>query len=372
MGDDTIIKKQNLDTTDALLIDEERFEEEIDDETINIAQYLLVVWKWKLFIIAVLIFSFYNSFINAYRMSNIYRAESVIQPITPSTGGASGGGLGEMGGSTMMAMGLKAIGGGSATPAGSQDLLIWAYSRTLKKIIIEKYGLMPKLFPGTAFDANNMPIVHNVTEPKPEPAMSLTQSTIKKIILSLNPDFYKYTPQGSSQSGPSIEDGIDVFDSYIRLDTDTRILRLPIITVSIECYDPDLAKALLVYFLDTLNEQLSTDAKKTAETNIKFLEKQLEKSLDPMFRTKIYSMIASQIETSMLSDVKENYALKIIDPPRIIPGIVRPDRRGMIMSSCLISFVASVIITFILNFAVVHQFHLLLFNKIKGIFKFNK
>ena len=366
MNDDTLIKKETFATTDSLLVDNDRIEEEIDDESINIARYLLILWKWRFLILAILIFTFLNSSINAYRMSSIYQAEAVIQPIAKGAGGGSS----DFGGSSMMVAGLSKVlsGGSTAMPTGSSDLMIWAYSRTLKKIMIEKYDLIPRLFPGHTSQNQTTPTIKQNTIVKQDKPLPLKNRIFRNIITRINPDFYRYSQkQVVSQYDEDIENGIDTLNSNINLITDNKILKLPVITITSESIDPELSKDVLKYFLETLNEQLSTDAKRTAEVNIKFLERQLEKSIDPLFRTKIYSMIASQIETAMLSDVKENFAFKIVDAPRIIPGSIKPNRTSIIITACVVAFVGSIILSFLLNVAIEYALHITLLNIVMNI-----
>ncbi|HLA50198.1 MAG TPA: GNVR domain-containing protein, partial [Thermodesulfovibrionia bacterium] len=68
---------------------------------------------------------------------------------------------------------------------------------------------------------------------------------------------------------------------------------------------------------------------------------------DPLIRTKIYSLIAQQIETSMMAEVKENFAFKIIDPPRAPDKRIKPNRSRRVMISFMVSLFAGIFIAFL-------------------------
>jgi len=104
--------------------------------------------------------------------------------------------------------------------------------------------------------------------------------------------------------------------------------------------DPMIARDLVQYTLTELTDYMSIETKRVAETNKKYLESQLEKTSDPLIKTKLYALIAQQIETAMMAEVKENFAFKILDAPRIPDKKSKPKRRSMV----LVAFVTSLFI----------------------------
>ena len=109
------------------------------------------------------------------------------------------------------------------------------------------------------------------------------------------------------------------------------------IRVAITFKDPRTAADLLMFTLSELTDHMSSEARRVAEANKKYLETEIERTADPFIRTKIYSMIAQQIEASLLAEVKENFGYKLLDPPRV-PDRKKSPKRGLIV---MISFVAS-------------------------------
>jgi len=109
------------------------------------------------------------------------------------------------------------------------------------------------------------------------------------------------------------------------------------IRVSITFRDPRTAADLLTFTLGELTDHMSGEARRVAEANRRYLETEVDRTADPFIKAKIYSMIAQQIEASLLAEVKENFAYKVIDPPRV-PDRKKGPKRGLIV---MISFMAS-------------------------------
>ena len=110
-----------------------------------------------------------------------------------------------------------------------------------------------------------------------------------------------------------------------------------VIELSAEFTDPKTAADILNYILTELTDYMSSEAGRVADTNKKYLESLIDKNADPLIGEKIYSLIAKQIETSMMAGVKENFAFKVLDPPKAPDRKIKP----MIRKNIIISFVAS-------------------------------
>ncbi|MCX8111362.1 MAG: Wzz/FepE/Etk N-terminal domain-containing protein [Syntrophorhabdaceae bacterium] len=113
-----------------------------------------------------------------------------------------------------------------------------------------------------------------------------------------------------------------------------------IVEITIGYKDPKIARDLVNYTLTELTDYMSSEAKRVAETNKKYLESQIEKTSDPFIKTKLYALIAQQLETAMMAEVKENFAFKILDAPRVPDRRSKPKRTQMV----LIAFVVSIFI----------------------------
>ncbi len=103
---------------------------------------------------------------------------------------------------------------------------------------------------------------------------------------------------------------------------------------------------MVEYILTALTDHMSSEARRVATINRQYLEEQLVKTADPLIKQKIYNLIAQQLETSMMAEVKENFAFKVIDPPKVPDKKIRPK----IILMALLSFVASIFMGVFLAF----------------------
>lgn len=120
-----------------------------------------------------------------------------------------------------------------------------------------------------------------------------------------------------------------------------------IIEITMQIDRPYEAAKIIEYTLAELNDHMSNEAKRVAKTNKKYLESILSDTFDPFIKNKIYNLIAQQIEASMMAEVKENFAFKIIDPPKIPDRRIKPNKSVMVGISFILSLMLGVFIAFV-------------------------
>jgi uncharacterized protein involved in exopolysaccharide biosynthesis len=69
-----------------------------------------------------------------------------------------------------------------------------------------------------------------------------------------------------------------------------------------------------------------------------------------LIKQKIYSLIAQQIETSMMAEVKENFAFKVIDPPMTPDKKIKPARTVMVVLAFMMALFIGVFTAFFLEY----------------------
>ncbi len=123
-----------------------------------------------------------------------------------------------------------------------------------------------------------------------------------------------------------------------------------IIELSVKFSNPKTTTDILNRMLEELTDYMSSEAKRVAETNRKYLESLINKNADPLIRQKIYSLIARQIEISMMAEVKENFAFKLIDPPRVPYATIKPSIKNDMVFSFVLSLFAGLLIAFLVEY----------------------
>ncbi len=124
-----------------------------------------------------------------------------------------------------------------------------------------------------------------------------------------------------------------------------------LITLSCRYKDPGEARDLVASMLTELNDYMSGEAKRVADTNRKYLEAQIERTSDPFIRAKLYTLIAQHIETSAMAEAKENFTFKVLDPPRVPDKRISPKRTAMVLAMFVASLFAGIFAVFLIEYA---------------------
>lgn len=277
--------------------------QQFDDE-INLLDYVRVIWKRKFLIIVLVFITVLTTSVMSLFMKNIYQSTAIITPISSKEVGGGGG---------LSALALQ-FGGlpGISLPGSSSvsEIVNLLNSNILREKLIEKYNLMPVLF-------------------------------YEKL------DGGKKDWKKGESDAPTVWNGLRMLKGIVKVNNNTRDNT---IIISVEFHEPEMTAKMAEYFLAALTDHMSSEAKRVAMTNRKYLEEQLGKTADPLIRQKIYNLIATQIETAMMSEVKENFAFKVIDPPRAPDKRIKPKRSQMVMISFMVSLFAGVFLAFFLEY----------------------
>jgi len=235
-------------------------------------------------------------------MTNIYEAKTVIAPVMGRDGGSGSAGL------SALAQQLGGISGATtSSQANAAEVVSLLNSNILKRKVIEQYKLMPILF-SKQWDEK--------------------RQTWKRGFAILGFRLFNY------ENIPNTWDALRLLEGIVKINRNNKDNT---ITISIYFHDPKLAAMIADYYLLTLTNYMSSEAKRVATTNRKYLEEQLGSTTDPFIKQKTYNMIAQQIENGMMAEVKENFAFKVIDPPLPPDRKIKPHRGLTVFFSLVIS-----------------------------------
>ncbi|MBI5664386.1 MAG: hypothetical protein HZC49_04765 [Nitrospirae bacterium] len=263
--------------------------EEFSDE-INLLDYISVLARYKKLIIITVSIAVAATGVISYFSPKIYKASAVIMPV-PQSQEQSG----------MSAVALQ-LGIPTNPVSNASELLSLLQSNILMERVIRKYDLVPVFFGEKA--------------------------------------------KGKKEN-EQIWDGIRYLkDSVFRVRDNKRD---GVIELSAEFSDPQMSAGILTYILTELTDYMSSEAKRVADTNKKYLESLIDKNSDPLIKQKIYALIARQIEISMMAEVKENFAFKVLDPPKIPDRKIKPKTTSNILLSFVISMAGGLFLAFIME-----------------------
>lgn len=300
--------------------EQKNYEQGHEEDEINLLDYWRVIRKRQKLIVRMVIAAVLTTVVISFLMSNIYRAKAVITPISSKESGAGDSTLSVLALQFGVLPGIRLPGGSSAA-----EIVNLLKSNILREKVIDRYQLLPVLF-------------YKKWDPEKKgwkQGASLNPlDYVEKFINAIT----SATQAGTGENDPGVP---DVWDGLRTLDEIVEIshnIRGNAITITVDYRDPQMAAKMVEYFLTTLTDHMSSETRRVASINRLYLEEQLAKTADPLIKQKIYNLIAQQLETSMMAEVKENFAFKVIDPPKVPDKKIKPKRIQM----ALLSFVVSV------------------------------
>ncbi|MBU1182110.1 MAG: hypothetical protein KKF00_08130 [Proteobacteria bacterium] len=281
-----------------------------ENDEINLLDLFLVLVRHKVMILTVVVITGIAAVIISLLMQNIYGSEATIS-LRSEEKGASFSLPGAFGGLGAMVAGGFGIGGGGTL----EKLEVVLKSRALSTRVIEKYDLMPILFP-KEWDA------------------------VKKAWIT----------KGPKDKPPTLQDGIKIIQkNLLKVNRDKKNNT---ISVMFEYPDPETVKIIVDYYLTELSETLREEVLKDSKDNQHFFNKQLEKTSDALLREKIYTLLAGEIEKETFALAQKYYSFVILDPP-VVPDIdkkVKPKRALICILSVVVAFFVAIFLSFFLEF----------------------
>lgn len=292
-----------------------------DEEGATLLDYWRVIWRRKIFITLLVLFTVMTTAVVSTRQIDIYQATAVITPISPE--GSSGSSL------SILSQQFGGIPGISLpSSASTSEIVNLLNTNMIREKMIEKYDLMPVLL-HARWD-------NQKKEWKRGEESGFTLNPLGLLKRAVD-------GQPANPGTPSTWDGLRALQGIISINND---VKRSTITISVDYYDPAMAATLVNYLLATLTEHMSSEAKKAANSKKSYLEGQLRSTADPLIRQKIYSLISQQIETAMMSEMKEEFAFKVIDPPKAPDRKIKPQRSTMVTVSFAVSLFLGILLAF--------------------------
>ena len=308
-----------------------------DEDEINLLDYWRVIWKRRKLIGYIVLATVVLTAVYSLTMTNVYQAKAVIMPVSAKGGGGGGGGLAAL---------ASQFGGlpGIAMPASASasEIINLMKSNILRERMIEQHNLLPILFyqqwdakrqawkkgGGFSFSLNPLAYISMITK-------AIGPSPPRRATPKKDPD------------APEMWDALRALDGILKV---TNNIKENTIVITADYRDPELAAKFVEYALKTLTDFMSSEAKRVATTNRVYLEQQLGTTMDPFIRQKTYNLIAEQIETAMMAEVKENFAFKVIDPPLAPDKKIKPKRSQMVMLSLVVALFIGIFVAFFLEY----------------------
>ena len=146
-------------------------------------------------------------------------------------------------------------------------------------------------------------------------------------------------------AAPSDWDAHELFVSLYTVDYDQ--FGSPVITLSLDWYDANLAAQWANLMIDKLNEYTKKIAMEKSDRSIKFLELELANTSNTNSKQILFQMIEQQMNEKMLANSSDEYEFRIID--RAVPAEEKhkPKRRVIVLLGVILGLATSLILVLI-------------------------
>ncbi len=134
---------------------------------------------------------------------------------------------------------------------------------------------------------------------------------------------------------PTLADAYAVLSDSLRV---TRDRQTGLVTVTLRSTDRNRAAEWLQLLISKLNLTMRQQAEQEARKSLHFLNEEAQKTAPIEIQQSIYRMVEMQINKAMLSNVREDYAFRIIDPP-----VVPDEDKYVSPSKVMIAFLATLL-----------------------------
>ena len=303
----------------------EDFQQKDNISTIDLYDVTLIMWKNKF--LALIIISFFSiaSIFYSLSLENYYKSSALLGISADQSQESS----------LSQYAGLASVVGVNLPMQSSEnktDLAIETLkSRDFFKHLIDKYEhFLKDIFAAKSYDIANDKFIYNskIYDEK-------NNNWVRKVKYPMQPK-------------PSYAESHDFFMKNVlkishNIDTGY-------ITLSIEHLSPKFAKNLIEIMVTELNNQIRIKDNEQANKAVEYLLNERNNISIKSITESIDSLIESQLRTLMLSEIKDDYILKVIDSPHIPIKKSKPSRATICLIGFLMGFFLSVIFVLINHF----------------------
>lgn len=288
------------------------------DDEIDLRELFAAIWQGKWIIIAVTAVFAVASIFYALSLPNIYKSEALLAPAMEQKGAGLSGQLG----------GLAALAGvnlGSGSSVDKTTLAIEVVkSRDFLGRFIEQRIPLQDLMAVKSWDLSTNTLTYDY---------DIYDSKNQKWLREAKPP---------KQVRPSMQEAYKVFSGILNVSQDTTT---GMIKLSIEHISPYIAQKWVQMLIADLNLEMRTRDIEEAEKSIAYLQQQISETNIADLRIALFSLVEEQTKTLMLANVRDEYALKVIDKAIVPEEKASPARALLVIVATLFgSFIAMILV----------------------------
>jgi hypothetical protein len=160
-------------------------------------------------------------------------------------------------------------------------------------------------------------------------------------------DIYDFKKGIWIQDRPTHQQAYESFEGLIDI-VENKITGLT--TIRVEHYSPFIAKKWLDLMLKEINSVMREEDKKEASLAIEFYKKELANVKIKSIRDLFSELLEEEQKTLMLSNIREEYTFKIIEPPVVPEKRTRPARTKFVVIYTFVSGLLSIALILVYDF----------------------
>ena len=294
------------------------------DDEIDLRELFSVLWAGKKVIVAITGLFAAAAVVSALSIANEYKASIVIAPAQQEGGGLSGA-LGQLGGLASLA-GVSLGGGGGSEAAVAQE-------------IMQSWGFVEQF------------IVNNELEVEVFAAEGWNKTSN---VLTIDSDLYdkdsnKWLIDEDGQlRAPTSWELYEAFSKRLSVSEDKKS---GLTSVSIEYFSPIVAKNWVDLYVAAINEHMRQRKLSQVNSNIEYLQAQIEKTSIAEMREVFYQIIEEQVKNKMLAEASPEYAFVTVSPSMVPEEKSKPKRALMCILGTLLGGMLSVLYVLVRHYA---------------------
>jgi len=294
------------------------------DDEIDLRELFSVLWAGKKVIVAITSLFAVAAVVYALSIANEYKASIVIAPAQQEGGGLSGA-LGQLGGLASLA-GVSLGAGGASEAAVAQE-------------IMQSWGFVEQF------------IVNNELEVEVFAAEGWNKTSN---VLTIDSDLYdkdsnKWLIDEDGQlRAPTSWELYEAFSKRLSVSEDKKS---GLTSVSIEYFSPIVAKNWVDLYVAAINEHMRQRKLSQVNSNIEYLQAQIEKTSIAEMREVFYQIIEEQVKNKMLAEASPEYAFVTVSPSMVPEEKSKPKRALMCILGTLLGGLLSVLYVLVRHYA---------------------
>ena len=275
----------------------------IYDDEIDLKELSSVLWAAKKIILAVTGVFALISVIVALSLPNQYKASALLSPAQQQSGGLSGA-LGDLGGLAALA-GVNIGGNDGGEAQIAQEIIVsWGF---IEKFI-QQNNLAVEVFAADGWDEQR------------------NQISIDDDLYSVEENRWTRTPPSGKTANPTSWELYEEFLEKVSISADKKT---GLISLSVEYYSPYIAKQWVDQLVVAINQHMQQRKLQMVNTNIQYLEAQIQKTPIAEMREVFYTIIEEQVKSKMLAEASPEYVFVTVSPA-MVPAKKSQPKRALI------------------------------------------